>query len=259
MAGAGRGRLTGRENGRTVGWKERREFHRPSPRPPLSHPATPGSAADPAPIATAMPAVELDLHLPPEAAVRRRRRLMPLTRRVIRPMTCPPVGRAAAPGFAPGRKVRAPRKDGAGQRPARATSGKVPQRTDRPDAGAGSPAFGPQGRGLLRGAIGVRVKRWGKSPPRTRQRGRHGKPHREQDRIGAARARKSSSLFRTSRPGWLREASGNGRPRRMAATWGQPRHTEPGLQADWHFPSPPDHTGSQPSRAAARWMASMKR
>lgn len=68
---------------------------------------------------------------------------------------------------------------------------------------------------------GVRVKRWGKSPPRTRQRGRHGKPHREQDRIGAARARKSSSLFRTSRPGWLREASGNGRPRRMAATWGE--------------------------------------
>ena len=33
----------------------------------------------------------------------------------------------------------------------------------------------------------VRVKGWGKSPPRTRQRGRHGKPHREQDRIGTAR------------------------------------------------------------------------
>jgi hypothetical protein len=37
------------------------------------------------------------------------------------------------------------------------------------------PAFGP-----------VRVKRWGKSPPRTRQRGRHGKPHREQDQEGIA-------------------------------------------------------------------------
>ena len=30
----------------------------------------------------------------------------------------------------------------------------------------------------------VRVKGWGKSPPRSRQRERHGKPHREQDRIG---------------------------------------------------------------------------
>lgn len=88
---------------------------------------------------------------------------------------------------------------------------------------------------LSRGSIEARVKRWGKSPPRTRQRGRQGKPHREQDRIGAARARKSSGLFRTSRPGWLREASSNGRPRRMAATWAKARHTEPGLQADWHL------------------------
>ncbi len=34
---------------------------------------------------------------------------------------------------------------------------------------------------------GVRVKGWGKSPPRCRQRERHGKPHREQNRIGMAR------------------------------------------------------------------------
>jgi hypothetical protein len=33
----------------------------------------------------------------------------------------------------------------------------------------------------------VRVKGCGKSAPRLRQRGRHGKPHREQDRIGTAR------------------------------------------------------------------------
>src|SRR3954467_2780081 len=33
----------------------------------------------------------------------------------------------------------------------------------------------------------VRVKRCGKSAPRFRQRKRHGKPHREQDRIGTAR------------------------------------------------------------------------
>src|SRR5580698_11195176 len=32
----------------------------------------------------------------------------------------------------------------------------------------------------------VRVKRCGKSAPRVRQRERHGKPHREQDRIGTA-------------------------------------------------------------------------
>ena len=32
----------------------------------------------------------------------------------------------------------------------------------------------------------VRVKGWGKSPPRDRQRDRHGKPHREQNRIGTA-------------------------------------------------------------------------
>ena len=142
-----------------------------------------------------------------------------------------PVGRAAAPGISPGRKVRAPRKDGAGQRPARATSGKVPQRRYRSPADIGLPMSGfdadigdircpvARRRPPSGGSRRVRVKRWGKSPPRTRQRGRHGKPHREQDRIGAARARTSPGLFRTSRPGWLREASSNGRPRRMAATW----------------------------------------
>ena len=40
----------------------------------------------------------------------------------------------------------------------------------------------------------VRVKRCGKSAPRTRRRGRHGKPHREQDRIGATGA--SSDAYR---------------------------------------------------------------
>ena len=36
-------------------------------------------------------------------------------------------------------------------------------------------------------ALKARVKRWGKSPPRFRQRKRHGKPHREQCRIGVKR------------------------------------------------------------------------
>ena len=37
------------------------------------------------------------------------------------------------------------------------------------------------------GAVTVMVKRWGKSPPRTGQPGRYGKPHPEQCRIGALR------------------------------------------------------------------------
>src|SRR5947209_19067302 len=37
----------------------------------------------------------------------------------------------------------------------------------------------------------VRVKRCGKSAPRLRQRSRHGKPHREQNRIGTANAGRS--------------------------------------------------------------------
>ena len=40
----------------------------------------------------------------------------------------------------------------------------------------------------------ARVKRWGKSPPRDRQRKRHGKPHREQDQIGAARRATGSGV-----------------------------------------------------------------
>jgi len=71
----------------------------------------------------------------------------------------------------------------------------------------------------------ARVKRCGKSAPRDRQRDRHGKPHREQDRIGVARAsrresgRRSRSV-RISHPGRLLEAPGNRRPRGMAVTRG---------------------------------------
>ena len=79
----------------------------------------------------------------------------------------------------------------------------MPQKANRP---AG---FGPR----------VRVKGCGKSAPRTRQRGRHGKPHREQDRIGTTRRSSARPRFQASRPGWLREAAGNGRPRGMAATF----------------------------------------
>ncbi len=46
----------------------------------------------------------------------------------------------------------------------------------------------------------VRVKRWGKSPPRPWQQGRHGKPHREQCQIGTAREQ-SQGCFGPSRSG----------------------------------------------------------
>ena len=71
----------------------------------------------------------------------------------------------------------------------------------------------------------VRVKRCGKSAPRLRQRNRHGKPHREQNRIGTAwglyRASGGSapgSMSGSGRPGWLLEAPGNRRSRGMAVT-----------------------------------------
>ena len=69
----------------------------------------------------------------------------------------------------------------------------------------------------------ARVKRCGKSAPRLRQRRRHGKPHREQDRIGTARvsSRKRGNPDRVSaigRPGRLLEAPGNRRPRGMVVT-----------------------------------------
>ena len=92
-------------------------------------------------------------------------------------------------------------------------------------AGAGRPAK-------------ARVKRCGKSAPRCRQRQRHGKPHREQDRIGAARVSGQLGIQRDPRrrPGWLLEARSNPRPRGMAVAEGN-LQTEPGLQAGWQFVS----------------------
>src|SRR5205807_6079490 len=93
--------------------------------------------------------------------------------------------------------------------------GKVPQRTDR------RPHPSP-----LRGVTGaVRVKRCGKSAPRVRQRIRHGKPHREQDRIGTAtRAVRRKAITprercRARRPGRLLEAMCKYCPRGMAVTY----------------------------------------
>lgn len=65
----------------------------------------------------------------------------------------------------------------------------------------------------------ARVKRCGKSAPRPWQQGRQGKPHREQDRIGAAGGvgDHGREAFPARRPGWSREARSDARPRRMAA------------------------------------------
>src|SRR5262245_33250279 len=73
----------------------------------------------------------------------------------------------------------------------------------------------------------VRVTRCGKSAPRLRQRRRHGKPHREQDRIGTARGRVCESgsgpgsMSGSGRPGRLLKAPGNRRRRGMAVTRGR--------------------------------------
>jgi len=73
----------------------------------------------------------------------------------------------------------------------------------------------------------VRVKRCGKSAPRSWQQERQGKPHQEQRQIGVA-----DGLFPARHPGRRREASGNGRPRGMIIQFRE-EWTEPGLQALW--------------------------
>jgi hypothetical protein len=82
----------------------------------------------------------------------------------------------------------------------------------------------------------ARVKRCGKSAPRLRQRRRHGKPHREQDRIGAARGEIPGSMSGSAaRVGCSRRRATGGpeewpsRARCVLAL----RRTEPGLQAGW--------------------------
>src|SRR4030095_2504184 len=68
-------------------------------------------------------------------------------------------------------------------------------------AGGGDPReSATENRPPARFAGPVRGKRWGKRPPSDRQRKRHGKPHREQDQIGAAR-RATGSGVSASSPG----------------------------------------------------------
>ena len=84
----------------------------------------------------------------------------------------------------------------------------------------------------------ARLKWCGKSAPRPRQRGWHGKPHPEQDQIGATRmgwlAPAGAGLLPGRRPGRSREAPGDRRPRGMVVARSAERGTEPGLQTVWH-------------------------
>ncbi len=87
-----------------------------------------------------------------------------------------------------------------------------------------------------RGGWRVRVKGCGKSAPRRRHRRRHGKPHREHDRLGAARRGRKARGRRVSA-----SAARVGRARRpatdVADEWPSPAQagTEPGLQTVWRF------------------------
>ncbi len=139
----------------------------------------------------------------------------------------------AGPGVIQGwRKVRAPREYGAGQRPA----GVKPQGQCHRKQTATAWKH-PE----------ARVKGWGKSPPHPRQRGWHGKPHREQGRIGVAGSAARGSprgadagAFPPRRPGWPREACGDTGSRGMVVHRFR-AGTEPGLQAARHHVFPVMH------------------
>lgn len=102
----------------------------------------------------------------------------------------------------------------------------------------------------------VRVKGWGKSPPRDWQQERHGKPHREQDRIGTVRGETLEGCFRlTVRVGCVRcmaTCAQDEWPPRSRAARGE-GHTEPGLQASWQFL--PDTTRTSPDISRLRHRA----
>ena len=80
--------------------------------------------------------------------------------------------------------------------------------------------------------VEARVKWCGKSAPRGRQRARQGKPRREQNRIGTARAFGLRVCFRAAvRVGCTRRPA-TGVPDEWSSR--HTRRTEPGLQAGWH-------------------------
>jgi len=100
--------------------------------------------------------------------------------------------------------------------------------------------------------VQARVKRCGKSAPRVRQRKRHGKPHREQNRIGAARMDgQPAHPARSSPPPGLVARGMGAIP--APEEWPSRRQlqTEPGLQAGWQFHGPRHAPCSQWAGASA--------
>ena len=103
--------------------------------------------------------------------------------------------------------------------------------------GTASVVSGTAPQRVNRSACRVRVKGCGKSAPLARQRARHGKPHREQGRIGMAVFRHfvlNTGQPPARHPGRLLEAASNRRPRGMTVQ-ALLRWTEPGLQAFRHI------------------------
>jgi len=107
---------------------------------------------------------------------------LPLTPRPPLPIPCLSVGWTAAPRTR--RKAAGEESPGSMDMRCRIMSGGGDPRESATESK-------PPPRLRLRRA---RVKRCGKSAPRGRQRTRHGKPHREQNRIGAARREISGSM-----------------------------------------------------------------
>ena len=113
------------------------------------------------------------------------------------PMTSPPPldGRAAAPPSLAGQSAGRPLRANAERRPGRKV--RAPGQTVPDNVRRGQPqgqCHREQTAAARCVSAAARVKRCGKSAPRFRQRKRHGKPHREQDRIGTAPERKLQPL-----------------------------------------------------------------
>jgi len=83
----------------------------------------------------------------------------------------------------------------------------------------------------------ARVKGCGKSAPRSRQRGWHGKPCQKQDRIGTADVKQASTRIPACRPGRLLEVPGNRHPRGMVIHRGESRGDKTRLTG--HLAPPP--------------------
>jgi len=117
-------------------------------------------------------------------------------------------GRMAAPGATPGEE-----SPGSTETRCRVTPGGGDPRESATESSL------PAGSGPLRSGLRVRVKGCGKSAPRRRRRRRHGKPHREQDQVGATAPRSRGagrfpgrSSGSVARGVWQQASQRNGHP-----------------------------------------------